>query len=453
MSPSRALWRPLLLAALIPCTSAGALEESTPGRAGTTEPRGTEPRVELLRSEGIKHYNDRRYFQAIRAFESALDMVGPDRAPEFKQLIARARSALGVELFNSGEIRQASEAFQEALRQSEDSYAQFGLGLIAFVRIDDAKALEHLNEALRLEPSSGKTHKLLGLLDYRQGRTAEALTKMEKALKLDAQDREASALIERWKAESEVTGRFADRESRGLVLRSDPLLSLDLVEDIGRRLEGIRRQIGTAFQLEITQKVVVVLFSPERFYKATKSYHWVGGFYDGQIKLPVSGGSRPSPDELNELDEALRHETTHVVVRQVCPECPNWLNEGLAQHFEKSGRADGINAQLRAKPSARIRFEDVPSRLWEVDDEDLARRTYLQGLSFVEFLVDRFLEFRLRILLDTIRREGSLRKAFELVYGLRLEEAEALWWKGVEEGAGKSKAEAKVAPPPSQEPR
>src|SRR5437867_3875394 len=203
-----------------------------------------ETKVEALRREGVENYKARRYFQAIHALESALEIAEEAEKPELKGLLARARSALGVELFNAGEMRQAEEAFEEALKQAEDSYAHFGLGFLHFVRFEDDASQAHLLEALRLEPNYGKTRKLLGLLDYRQGRSAQALQKMEKACELDPKDKEAKALFDRWKLESGFTGTFSEKVKGRFLVRADPLIPPADLEGAVQRLEKARKEVG-----------------------------------------------------------------------------------------------------------------------------------------------------------------------------------------------------------------
>ena len=159
----------------------------------------------------------------------------------------------------------------------------------------------------------------------------------------------------------------------------------------------------------------------------------MAGVYDGQIKLPVAKTKARGPEDARALDEALRHELAHLAVRQVSPECPNWLNEGIAQRFEGKDRGDETRKLLRAGAARKIPFRNVPARLWEVEDETLARWTYLQGLGFVDYLCERFLEFRLRLLLEALAKERSLGAAFEATYGFTLEAAEAAWWREIEE--------------------
>jgi tetratricopeptide (TPR) repeat protein len=407
-----------------------------PSLAGERKPAGGKPeegRVEKLRVEAVDDFKARRYFQAIRNLETALGIASDAERPELQQLLARTRSALGVDLFNSGETRQAAEVFREALQAAPDAYAHFGLGFLYFVKLEDELASEHLEKALELEPQHGKSQKVLAVLEYRQGRTAQAIARMEKACRLDPADKEARALHDRWKTESESTASFAVREREGgLSVRVDPKLSAPLVDEVCARLEKIHKETLETFAPANLRRVVVVFFSQERFYKATRSYHWVGGFYDGQVKVPLPDGSRLSPEALREVTDALRHELTHVAVRALCPECPNWLNEGIAQYYEGKARGRNFREELRSKPSQRLHFKDVPARLWEVDDEEVARRTYLQGLAFVDYLVRRFHEFRLQLCLLSIAQEGSLSKAFQRTYGASLDDLEGLWWKEIE---------------------
>ena len=83
---------------------------------------------------------------------------------------------------------------------------------------------------------------------------------------------------------------------------------------------------------------------------------------------------------------------------------------------------------LRDQKQRRIPFERVASRLWEINDEKRARWSYLQGLGFVQYLAREHGAFRLRLLLESARRERSVTRAFERTYGKSLEDLEKAWW-------------------------
>ena len=407
------------------CGAAEPAGAAFPAPPGGNDPSSPDPggTAKDLRQAGVRHYEARQYFQAIQALERALQIAKGGEKTEIKDLLARARTGLGVELFNAGETQKAAEAFRAALGDSPYAYAHFGLGLVHFMRLEDAEASEHLAKSLELDPGHAKTHKLLGLIDYRQGRTSEAVEKLEEACRLDPKDTEAKTLFDRWSYEIKVTESFPEKARGRFLVRADPDLPGERVEEVVKRMEKTRKELSASFGLKASRRIPVVLFTPERFHKATGSFHWVGAVFDGQLKLPVP--KTESPAEAARFEETLRHDMAHVCVRERLPECPNWLNEGIAQYFERQAEARATRDLLRKGAARKIPFKEVPARLWEVDDEALARWTYLQGLGFVEHLAGRFHEFRLRLLLAAIAREGSLGRGFEVTYGAPLRRSNA----------------------------
>ena len=393
--------------------------------------------VEDLVEQGRARYARRQYFQAIELLTRALELAGEDQKPQVRKNLASAQGALGAEYFNAGENRLAEEMFRKALGIAGNYYSHFGLGYLYFMRMEDAEALKQLQEALEYKGDFASTHKLLALLDYRQGRTAGALERIEEALRLDPQDSETRALLNRWRIESSFSSRFREVSTRSFTLRIDPEISGISRNRMLAELVRAHREVGDGLGFWPSQKTAVVLFSEKNFYQATGSYHWVGGMYDGQLKMPVPGGDLSSGKALETVREVVRHEYAHVLIRHLAPECPVWLNEGIAQHFEKKVDLDGLARRLFATRERRLPLLKVPARLWAVNDVKLARQSYLQGLGFVEFLVENFQEFRVRLLLAALAEEHSLGKAFERTFGLSLEELEKLWWKDVEERSGR----------------
>lgn len=394
----------------------------------------------------VRLYQARKYFQAIEVLEAAMAKASTTERAEAEVLLARSHSALGVELFNAGENKKAEAAFTTSLGHAPDSYAQFGLGFLRFLRLDDEKSRGHLEEAAHLEPTYGPTQKLLALIEYRQGRSKEALTRVKEAVRLAPEDREARALQKRWELEAEWTGKFSERSAGRFLLRLDPDLPARRVEELVQMLERARGSLVEALALgDLPARppgasrarpgvLAVTLMTTERFRRATGTVHWVGGLYDGQIKLPVSPERGDVAAEA-ELVAAVRHELVHAAIRDLGPECPNWLNEGLAQYFEVSAGGDSQRATtaLRSARARRIPLLEIPARLWEVEDEALARLSYLEGLGFVEFLARRYRPFRLSLLLRALGEERSLQRALELTYGETLQELEKSWWRALDQ--------------------
>jgi tetratricopeptide (TPR) repeat protein len=405
---------------------------------------GREAAVEALNRQGIQHYEERRYHQAIESFEKALQLE-PTSA-ELRSNLSRAWTGLGVEYLGAGEHGQAMKAFERSLAIEEDFYALFGIGFILYLEQDLERAREHLVRALARTPDFSKAHKILGLIEYRRGREKEAIERMEKATALDRSDEEARLILERWKEEGKVAGRFQEFRTRRFTVRHDPKIPAAAAADLARHLEAAADAIGDSLGRRPADSLVVVLFDEEGFRRATGTYHWIGGIFDGQIKIPVAVKDGRLAGSREDRLRGLQHELTHALVREIYPGCPNWLNEGIAQFFEllpvgdvdaegerragerRAERRRRIEEDLRQNRARRTPFAKIPSRLWEVSSEPEARWSYVQGLGFVEFLAGKHLVFRLRLLLETARKERSLQRAVELTYGKSLEALEEAWW-------------------------
>ncbi|MBI4586500.1 MAG: hypothetical protein HY717_21020 [Planctomycetes bacterium] len=420
------------------------------------EPRPTAPpTVEYFNQQGVQFYEARQYHQAIESFKKALALA-PHQA-DVRANLARAWSGLGIESLNSSESKLAGEAFLEALKVNDDAYAHFGLGYMDYLEMKDGEARKHLDGALKLSPDFAKAWKILSLIDYRQGKTADAIQRLEKACRLDGADVEAGVLLKRWKAEAEVSKQFKTFPAKRFQVRYDPEIPLAHVERLAGDLEAAAEAIRQNFGASLPAALVVNLFTEERFRQATGAYHWIGGLFDGQIKLSVFRGAEAAQRFPREAFKALQHELMHAAVREIYSSCPNWLNEGLAQFFEtlpvpapgesraeaerraaqeRAERRKKVEEQLRKNRAQRSPLSRIPSRLWEATSEAEARWTYLQGLGFVEFLAGRYQIFRLRLLLEAARSEGSLHRAFQWTYGKKLEELEEEWWAALPPVAG-----------------
>ena len=388
-------------------------------------PAQAERNADLV-AQGSELYNDGHFEEAVTVFRAALTRAsGADRRP-LGEFLARSLSALGVELFNAGESRQAEAAFREALEHGKDFFAHFGLGFLHLVRLEDDDAGLHLQEAGRLEPDHAKTHKLRALLEYRRGDVAAAVVHMTRARELEPDDKEAGETVERWQLESRYVADFrAVRESK-LRLRLDPELDDAQVAHVRELLRRTLAELKRELAIADHGPLVVVVFADRRFHQATGSHSWVGGLYDGQLKVPFPTAGDSA--QRAELEATVRHEVAHFLIQVIAPECPSWLNEGLAQLLENRHDPASVRKLLREQASRRSALREIPARLWEIKDVESARWTYLQGLGFADFLSQRFQRFRLVLLLDALTRTGSLSRSFELTYGLSLEALEGLWW-------------------------
>ena len=109
---------------------------------------------------------------------------------------------------------------------------------------------------------------------------------------------------------------------------------------------------------------------------------------------------------------------------------------------------DQLEAKLLAGANRKIALSDLPVRLAELNDEQLVRWSYVLAHGFVDFLVERYHEFRLGLLLNHLQAEGSVVRAFRVTYGASLEALERQWWHTITaaEAAGRAAAATDSAP-------
>ena len=401
--------------------------------AGGAKSSGDDLSARQLRERGVRYYAANDYAKAIHTFELALRKADAKGRPYLEELLARARSAVGLELFNSGEVKQAESMFRLALQAASDAYAHVGIGYLHFVRFENELARQELQRAVSADSKNAFGHKLLALLDYGAGDLKAALTKITRSLGLNPDDAEAQALRSRWKREAEYAPLLRTRELKRFNVRSHQELPESTVRYVLSLLRRSQEELSDSLGHWSRHRVTVVLYPSDVFHRVTGSQHWVGGTYDGQIKLPV-----PREPELptilrQQIERAVRHELTHAAIRELAPTCPTWLNEGIAQHFEHQGELSGVvERELGRNAGAPLSFGELPLRLWDVEDDAIVRQTYLQSLSFVDFLCERFHQFRIRVLLDELREEGSVKSSFKMTYGETLERLQVIWWQHVE---------------------
>ena len=121
--------------------------------------------------------------EAIEHYEQALRLK-PD--------LAEAQSDLGFALQQSGKLVEAKEHYEQALRLAPNyAKAHNNLGFVLFQlhKVPEAKA--QYEEALRLEPDFADAHKNLGNALLNLGEVTEAIQHFEQALRIEPDDSQA----------------------------------------------------------------------------------------------------------------------------------------------------------------------------------------------------------------------------------------------------------------------
>jgi hypothetical protein len=266
----------------------------------------------------------------------------------------------------------------------------------------DGSALPVLREGLILSPEHAGLHEALGMLLDREERVEEALRAYRAAFDLAPSDRLREKIL-RAERELHAARHFDFAVSPHFHLRYDGDVDVDLADRILDALEELHATLTERYRFTPMQPIIVQLLPREAFRAVTQAPEWVGGVYDGKIRVPLGGLSRVTPA----AERLLAHELTHAIVHSKSRgAAPRWLHEGLAQLAEGRSLSRAGAAELRAVLAAR------PEGNWSA----LPFR-YDLALALAASLVERGGFDSLVALLDELAAGEEIDAALHHVYG------------------------------------
>lgn len=326
---------------------------------------------------------------------------GVRRVPrELAERILAARAALEARDFEG-----AAAAYQALIHDVEagDQEPRVGYALAQMALGEDRLAEAVVHDGLARDPQHAQLLEIRGDLYNREERVTDALRYW-----LDARDRtpaeRLSVKIDKARRELAAGRDYAMAMSRHFNLRYDGDVDPGLTDAVTAFLEEQYWELARDLDVTPSQPITVILYPEQAFRDVTQAAEWVGGIYDGKIRLPIAGLTRLNPQAQSLLTHELTHAFVHAKSRG---QSPRWLHEGLAQRFE--GRT----------PSRADRHA-VLERLREGDAADWADRgfSYPMAMSLTDFLVDRRGFDSLVELLERLGEGSSIDHAMEQVYGM-----------------------------------
>ncbi len=196
-------------------------------------------------------------------------------------------------------------------------------------------------------------------------------------------------------------------------------------------ITDLKGKLGLSFAIQPT---VVPAPTREAFYRLG-GRSWFSAFAVPRKQLVVLDMSRldqPGGD----IYTTLKHEYAHLALHQAIgrQRLPRWLDEGTAQWA-----SDGLSEYLPTVQRALLPQAAAAGRLFNLDelaetfpaDAQGLQLAYEQSRSFVNYLVRRFGDDALRLLLQSLAAGASPGQAFEEALGVRLSAVEAEWRHGL----------------------
>ncbi len=387
--------------------------------------------VELNR-KGIGFLEEKRYLEAIKAFQAALDLLHDNQ--RIKKNLAAAYSHLGVQRLKIGRFGDARRALNQAAGLDPDNpNLRYYRGFLAFKQGRYAESIRLLKSSLAKDPKKVAAWVSLGHSHYRLDQLKETLEAWDRALSLKPDAHGGLAkLRQRVRAEVSFKEISVAGRSKHFRLKADgsrPGFDRIAMEVLGYLEQGYNK-VCADLGFYPGEVVTVVLHTRKDFQRVTGTHHWVGGTFDGaRIRLPV----RDFDKHKASIRRTLVHEFTHMVVHRLAGGAgvPAWINEGIARVEEGITDLDARET-LRRLGGTRALFplEKLNRPFSRMKSAVDARRAYAQSCSFTHHLIRSFstrgIGRFIRFLRDPPER-GGMPAAFKKAFGIDLSEAEKRW--------------------------
>ncbi len=287
-------------------------------------------------------------------------------------------------------------------------------------------ARQAANESLDLEARNPMALELLGEIENLQQNFAAAKEYYKKSYLLNPSPRLRKKLekLERENAVEKDLDTF-DEEHFIIKYREGE----EGYEGFGLReiLRESYRQISQDLGYYFNHKTVVLFYSGDQFREVTEQAHWVGGLYDGKIRLPSFRRDVTKTD----LRAVVVHEMTHAFVAALSGmRAPAWLHEGLAEY--EAGKVRPIdlmvfNAAVKTKtllPLAQVLSDKVPT---EKKDPLLIMLFYQESYVLVKYMVEHYQMYRIKELLGKFKDGKSAEEAIGEVLSISPKKLEQEW--------------------------
>lgn len=357
----------------------------------------------------------------IAELEDSLNRPGV-REEEVRREIAVLYTVIGNDAAESGDF-DAAEAGYSRATDNDPNLASPRMNL-ARIRLQQGRNYEAetiVQDLAYQRPDDPAVLALLGEIAYRKGSPGEAIEHWTRSLELRP-DPAIEEKLRKASREDRVEEGFFRADGTHFTVKYDGERASDeLSGEILDHLERTYDELTGRFNVYPSSVIIVTLYSREAFHDVTESPEWVGGVFDGQIRIPVGGLTRLT----RVARSVFTHELAHCIVyHKARGHSPKWLQEGIAQWVEGK--------------SARHHRGTLASQLSGATAEDAARQfSYPQALSMVERFLSTWTFSHLLDLLDALGRGQDFEAAFSEVTGQTFHEFLEGWLRDLHSPGGR----------------
>ncbi len=287
-------------------------------------------------------------------------------------------------------------------------------------------AREALNESLSLEPRNALALELLGEIENLQQNFEKAEYYYKQSYLISSSTR-VRQKIEKIQKENAVEKNLDTYDEEHFIIKYRKGEQGYEGYWLKNLLRDTYRQISQDFGVYFNHKTTVLFYSGNEFHDVTGQALFVGGLYDGKIRLPsYRQGFREG-----DLRTAAVHEMTHAFVAFLSGgRAPVWIHEGLAQY--EQNKIQPVNtaiftAAIRTKslmPMNRLLSEKL--EMDKMDPLEVAL-FYQEVFMLVRYMVERFQMYRVKEILVKFKEGKPAEQAIEESLGISIAQLEKEW--------------------------
>lgn len=389
---------------------------------------------------GIKCMENKDYENAVRAFEEAYRKV-PQNAV-IKKNLSCAYFSLATMYVDCGNLPMAvgyAKKAEELDASNADlikdlSVLYSNIGYQQMKKNLPDSAYKSLVIAVQYDKNNWAAYANLGRLLYDQGKIEDAAKYLSKAVEINPQLTDIKEQLERLKKESAVDDKFKSKYYGHFEVRYEGYEKEGLAWKVIDILNEAYNRLGYDFQYYPQQKVPVIIYTKEQFKNMTGTPDWIGGLFDGIIRVTASDIEKES----SQLKNILYHEYIHAILyRKTANNIPAWLNEGVAQFkeprdtFLQQGEISYLAKKI--KEGRLINLQDLDKVFADKNDQEQIRLAYIEAILITEYLDERYGFYRIRYVIEKLAQGKDIDTALKEVLYINSKKLEIDWLEWVKE--------------------
>lgn len=331
----------------------------------------------------------------------------------------------GAQYLSRGDPARASELLERAYGLDVENGLALAQLTLASVRLENFETAAFYlrlaeQQAARSPP---EIYRVLGAVYDSLHRLEDAALAWELFQRLGGDDPQTLQRLSRVRRELSVASGQRSLRGDEFSFYWDPAIPETTVARVAQRLSADYQEQSDFFGTRLPASQVVVLYAGRAYFSLVSVPDWVGGVFDGKIRVSID----PDGGLTADLASVLSHELAHAFVRYASADlAPGWLHEGLAQWWEgkRITRSEIHDAFRRRSPHTLAEMEGNLARR---GDRAAARSNYVEALGIVEFLIERNGAGALACLVRGLGEGRNVADALRLETGLTPDELFRRW--------------------------